>query len=166
MVTDLNMSRQTTDGQFTPLMCAVQGRNCTIVNKLLERHADVHAVSDDGQSALYLAAQAGCVNIVEILVRHHANVNAITVHGYTPLIISAQYGHAPMVEYLLSHGADANVPVPGSTDLERDAILRGHIPIANLLRPHLWSYKLELVTLAVTNQPYMNDLIPIIASYM
>jgi len=67
------------------------------------------AWSDDGQTALILAARNGHLVVVEALLRAGADPNHAMSDGRTALILAAEHGHLPVVEALLRAGADPNV---------------------------------------------------------
>ncbi len=63
---------------------ATEARDVEAVKVLLDRHVDVNAVNDSGQTALHFAAQASD-DIVRLLVASGANPNAKDKQGRTPL---------------------------------------------------------------------------------
>jgi len=98
-----------------------------IVSLLLERGADVNAMSGSG-TPLHLASASkpGTAEVIELLIKHGADVNAtITFDGhhgrdpnlrlqdYTPLMRAAYYFDLEKARILLEHGADALKPKNG-----------------------------------------------------
>jgi len=92
-----------------------------IVSLLLERGADVNAVSGAG-TPLHLAAayKPGTAEVIELLIKHGADVNATITYDrhigrdpnlrmadYTPLMRAAYYFDIEKTRILLEHGADA-----------------------------------------------------------
>ncbi len=63
---------------------ATEAQMVEAVKVLLDRHVDVNAVNDSGQTALHFAAQASD-DIVRLLVANGANPNAKDKQGRTPL---------------------------------------------------------------------------------
>ena len=80
------------------------------VKELLESGVDVdEAQTNDGRTALFIAAQEGHEGVVEQLLKAGADVNkATTDNGTPPLCIAAGKGHEGVVEQLLKADADVN----------------------------------------------------------
>jgi hypothetical protein len=71
---------------------------------------DLEATGADGQTALYLAANAGHAEAVWALAEAGANVNPVAaLTQFTALHVAAQLGHADVVRKLLRAGADSNL---------------------------------------------------------
>jgi uncharacterized protein len=71
---------------------------------LLAQHAEVEAVDDNGDTPLYMAAEAGSLQMAEMLVAHHATVNARNVANGTPLGAAVFFKHADVARFLREHG--------------------------------------------------------------
>jgi ankyrin repeat protein len=89
----------------TALHLVAQGSNPAAVKLLLEKGADVNALSKGGMTALhYAASSAGKpkLGIVELLVQYGANLEARTTCEYKllPIHEAAFRGHADIVEFL------------------------------------------------------------------
>ena len=68
---------------------------------------DVNSKDDQGESAMYMAAEKGHLRIVEFLVvEKHADVNATTNKGKTALWIAANSNKRDVATFLLAHGSD------------------------------------------------------------
>src|SRR2546426_3107008 len=77
---------------------------------LLDAGSNVEVPSQEGQTALMLAARAGSLDVAELLVRHGANVNAReTWRGQTALMWAAAARSAELTRFLIDHKADVNV---------------------------------------------------------
>jgi ankyrin repeat protein len=88
---------------FTPLMQAQ--RLCT-VTALVNAHADVNAVDDDGFTVLHHCADQGTAECVyKLLLQHGAVPAAVDKNGSTPAHIAGMSGHFAD-EALLSKAAD------------------------------------------------------------
>mmetsp|Transcript_33080 Transcript_33080/g.84081 ORF Transcript_33080/g.84081 Transcript_33080/m.84081 type:complete len:137 (-) Transcript_33080:136-546(-) len=61
-----------------------------IVRELLAARADVHAASQDKQTALHVAVAWERAPVVRLLLDAGASKNAQDVHGHTPLSLSAR----------------------------------------------------------------------------
>lgn len=92
---------------LTPLMWAVKLEDRDeMVQVLSELGADVDLASDNGNTALAMAAGAGNLSGVESLLEAGADADHQNERGTTALIYAAYRGHSDVVEQLLAHGAD------------------------------------------------------------
>ncbi|WVZ60101.1 hypothetical protein U9M48_010164 [Paspalum notatum var. saurae] len=100
----------------TPLHAAAVYGKTSIMQILLEHHADVNNVSAKGCTPLpetLLATserlnESMCLKCMKLLVKAGADLNRR--NPQTPLVIATIKGLAQCVEYLLGVGADANIP--------------------------------------------------------
>ena len=123
---------------FTALHLAAFFGHADVVELLLERHADVNAVSKNqtvapGSTPLHSAVARGDGRIAEILLKAGADANARAQGGYTPLHAAAAAGNGELVHVLLRHGANAKLR---SNDGETPAQLadrKGHGAIADAI---------------------------------
>ena len=67
---------------------------------LLSANADVNAVDEDGETALYLAAEAGDSDIVKLLLDAGADVNIRNEDGETALVIARKENQQRVVQVL------------------------------------------------------------------
>ncbi|KAB0794753.1 hypothetical protein PPYR_11592 [Photinus pyralis] len=105
---DVNLPNKNGD---TPLLLALRHYCSNIVRRLLECHADVHAVNNTGNTCLHYAAAIDDYKTVLELIYSHVNINGINDDGETPLIIALKCEHVRIARLLLSKGArvtDAN----------------------------------------------------------
>lgn len=89
---------------FTPLHIAVQSGD-EIAMLLIEKGANIQAVSNTGATMLQLAAGAGSARLVKYFLDHGANVQAKNGEGYTAIFYGAQSGSGEVVKLLLDKGA-------------------------------------------------------------
>lgn len=110
---------------FTPLhLAALFGRSDT-VGVLLERGADLHAVSRNPQAAqpLHSALGGRHWDTARLLLEHGADPNAAQPGGWTPLLLAVREGAAETVAELLTCGADPHARTDdgeGAADLARE----------------------------------------------
>jgi ankyrin repeat protein len=88
------------------------------------------------ETALYIAARLNFYETVEFLLTHDANVEiGESVFGWTPIFIAANEGFKSIVKLLLEFGAKYDqVDDSGWLPMEH-ACLRGHLTLADLLKP-------------------------------
>uniref|UniRef100_A0A1A7WK83 Tetratricopeptide repeat, ankyrin repeat and coiled-coil containing 2 n=2 Tax=Iconisemion striatum TaxID=60296 RepID=A0A1A7WK83_9TELE len=85
-----------------PLLCVHAHLGHTdAVGLLLDHGAKVDAQSQDGLTALGLAAAAGHLKIVILLSQHQAKVGHVDSSGRSVLVLSAQQGHLEVLRFLL-----------------------------------------------------------------
>lgn len=96
--------------EHTNLQIAARENEALLVEKLVEKGADVNAParSSRGATALQYAAMNGNFEIVRILCKARADVNAAAAYydGRTAIEGAAEWGRLDMVWYLLEAGAD------------------------------------------------------------
>lgn len=92
--------------EATPLIRAVADQAFEVVDELLGRKADVHAVDEHGRSALHYAVWTGITVLIEKLLNAGIGIMVRDNHDETPLHYAAQMWHLNAVKFLLSTGAD------------------------------------------------------------
>jgi ankyrin repeat protein len=98
--------------EYTPLLAAVchaPRSLLQLVEMLLNAGASVNACSDDGRTALWLAAKAQHEEAVGLLIARGAHINAVTDFGSTPLAAAVYSGQLFVVKALLAAGARTDV---------------------------------------------------------
>jgi len=81
------------------------GQNHQDVAKyLLDRGAEVNAVTRDGLTALHMAAQNGNIGIITLLLERGAKINPVDSKGWTPLDRGVRWGHPDAGEFLRLNG--------------------------------------------------------------
>lgn len=141
----------------SPLYFAAQRGHTDVVTLLVERGADVNAVTRFG-TALQIAARGNRTSIVELLLRNGADPNLPGgEYRNTPLHEAAAHGAAEAALLLLKNGADVNSrnklrhpPIhlaAGKGKDEMVALLRAHgaapVPVAPLAPGELAAADLE-----------------------
>lgn len=89
-------------------VAAVMQRDLPAIVRLLPRQVDVDERTEDGRTALMLAAGEGQPDLVRALLARRAAVNATNQRGGTPLMYAATAGDAASLTLLLSNGAAVN----------------------------------------------------------
>jgi ankyrin repeat protein len=101
-------------GGGTPLMMASLTGSCEALKTLIRIGADPLNANDNGETALYLAAQEGHNDIVSVLIQDDDGVGgeldvATTSGWWTPLYASAQHNQLSTAQLLMTSGADVNL---------------------------------------------------------
>ncbi|CAL4111295.1 unnamed protein product, partial [Meganyctiphanes norvegica] len=112
---DINAQTNVNDGR-TPLIMATWEGYLTIVEALINAHANVSITQQDGWTALHYAARYNRTDIAVLLLNTSLDVdiNAQTNLGYTPLMdevsalhTAARYNRTAIAVLLLEQGADS-----------------------------------------------------------
>ena len=67
---------------------------------LLKANANVHAVNNNGQTALHWAAWDGRARVADVLLQSKSSTTAVTKSGKTPVQIAEKNGHGELAERL------------------------------------------------------------------
>jgi ankyrin repeat protein len=123
---------------WTPLHLAVFFGHVPVARMLLERGADLAAVSRNpvDVTPLQSALAQGQEECVALLIASGADVGGGASKGWPPIAYAGANGLLESARLLLEHGADLNARTPeGKTALEL-AQEKGHGEVAALLREH------------------------------
>jgi ankyrin repeat protein len=91
---------------LAPILWAAWAGDAEAVQSLIERGADVNAVSPDNVSPLMEACKNGHLEVAAALIKHGAEIDAQSRKGWSPLMWAAEKGHSHLVRLLLDAGAD------------------------------------------------------------
>ncbi|KAJ4309975.1 Ankyrin repeat domain-containing protein 16 [Fusarium piperis] len=99
------------------------GRHEAVLRLLLERGADVGAMTDAGQTVLHIAAASGDVTTIEIILERmpHVDVSVQNEHGRTSLGSAFMGKHETALRVLLT-SAKLETADFGSDEQRRDAL--------------------------------------------
>lgn len=78
------------------------------IDVLFQKHANIHAVDEDGFNALHWAAWSGMRFTAYKLYEQGVDINQPENNGYTPLMLAAMRGNDSVVDLLLKLGANPN----------------------------------------------------------
>ena len=81
-------------------MAAYNGDYDAVASQLLQANANVHAVDNDGWTALHIAAGKGRARVADVLMQANASTTAVDKYGLTPVQRTEQYGHGELAERL------------------------------------------------------------------
>ena len=94
---------------YNALMYACLYGRLEICRFLILKGSDVNAESENGFTALNVAADKNNADIMRLLIANNADVNHQNKFGMTALMISAQKSHPTMIRELLLLGADPDI---------------------------------------------------------
>src|SRR5207245_6597750 len=102
-----NPGAETRIGRYTALHLAAKSGNAAVVRLIVDRGADVRALTTTGATPLHFAAATGGSEAIAVLLDHGADPNAREPQwAQTPLMFAAASGRTAAVRLLLSRGAD------------------------------------------------------------
>ena len=115
-------------------MMYIWRRREDVVEKLLQRGADVSLQEHDGDTALHAAASTGNLNMLRMLLAKGANPNIKNKLGGTPLMWAAVYGFHDAVQLLCEKGADPRLQDVDGVTAAQCADKNKRTEVAQLLR--------------------------------
>ena len=71
-----------------------------VASQLLQANANVHAVNNNGYTALHFAAWNGRARVADVLLQANASTTAVAKDGLTPVQRAEQNGHGELAERL------------------------------------------------------------------
>lgn len=89
----------------TLLHIAVGQNQTDMAAFLLDRGADVNAITQDRLTPLHMASQNGNISIIQLLLDHKAKINPVDSKGWTPLDRANMWRHTEAAAFLRQHGA-------------------------------------------------------------
>jgi ankyrin repeat protein len=89
----------------TLLHVAVGQNHQDVATYLLDKGADVNAVTTDGLTALHMAAQNGNIAIITLLLERGAKIDVVDSKGWTPLDRAVKWEHPDAADFLRQRGA-------------------------------------------------------------
>ncbi|MCG8063725.1 MAG: ankyrin repeat domain-containing protein, partial [Candidatus Thiodiazotropha endolucinida] len=104
-----------------------------LVNELIQNEQHIDRESDNGNTALMLAARSGSVYTVDILLRYGPDLNHYNHAGNSALMLAAEQGNMEVVKRLLEVKADAhhlNLRRENAFDIARS---NGHDKVADYI---------------------------------
>lgn len=135
-VDDINVNLAVGNEGIFPLLIAMVKRDLESVWLLLEKGANVNALTTGGYSPLIAAAELGLAEVVSSLLAKGADVHKASENGSSSLLFAAEKGHAKIVEMLLAKGADIHTRAVNGTTPLGQAAQEGHTEIVSVLLAH------------------------------
>jgi len=102
---DCGSIEEKAEDSMSPLHTAAAKGQHLAVQMLIEKGANVEAVSITSSTPLHYAACLGNVEVAKALIEGGANLNAVNQDGFTPLHWAAFHGHAALAQLLIDSGA-------------------------------------------------------------
>lgn len=107
------------EAEMTPLHWAARAGAMDCARWLLDRGAEIDAVTKAGNTPLHLAAERGAAEAVWLLIGRNADMGAQDKKGRTPLHRATYNGHVDAAEALIVCGADTTIETrTGKTPLQ------------------------------------------------
>ncbi|XP_072269322.1 uncharacterized protein [Pyxicephalus adspersus] len=106
---DLGDSERDPDSGLTPFMIAVRENRLSIVERFLELGVNLQEKTQDGRTALHLAAAYSKEEIVRLLLAKKAEPNLPGGDGCIPLLVAVESGNLGICKELLSTQTDAQL---------------------------------------------------------
>ena len=103
--------------KITPLMKATWDGELEIARYLLDSGADVNALDDQKETALFSAVKRERVEIAQLLIDRGAKVNVRDSREFTPLITAAAAGNFEIVKIIVKAGGNLKDEMFGLTPL-------------------------------------------------
>lgn len=104
---------------------------------MLENHANVHAQTQTGDTALSYACENGHTDVAEILLMYGANLEHESEGGRTPMMKACRAGHLCTVKFLINRGASVNKQTSNNDHTPLSlACAGGHQTVVELLLAH------------------------------
>lgn len=119
-------------GGDTPLVCAAEKNNVTIVELLLEKGADINKTARE-YTALMAAAQKNHDECVSLLIEKKADIASVSGIGRSAIHLAAMEGATACAELLLQAQADINGKDNNGDSPLHLAVQKGHIDLIRLL---------------------------------
>ncbi|KAJ5933712.1 hypothetical protein N7454_006041 [Penicillium verhagenii] len=122
----------TGDGS-TPVGIASFKGNKEVVQLLLDKGAEINAVTRDRTTPLFMACSEGHLPTVQLLLERGACINIAQDHGWSPLFCALFHGHMHIFRILLEKGADVNTITKDEMMPLLMASFKGHTEVVQLL---------------------------------
>ena len=88
---------------------AAAGGRLEEIRSLLDRGANINAVTTYNRTPLHYASINGHHQCIELLLDRGANINAVKADKWTPLHFASINGHHQCIELLIDRGADKSI---------------------------------------------------------
>jgi ankyrin repeat protein len=118
---------------FTPLHAASACGAAEIASLLLERGAEIEALTDAGVTPLMFAITENYPELVKLLLEHNARPDASMPGGWTGVHMSAGEGHGAVLKLLLAAGAPVDAPDDTGLTPLHHAVRNQHTAIVSIL---------------------------------
>jgi ankyrin repeat protein len=126
-------SGDSSDDESTSLHSAIRKGSAGLVQKLLDRGADVNERDERLDSPLGTASKKGKLEIARTLIKYGGDLNSRDAIGWTPLHEAARSGYVDVVRLLLDNGADIDAVQRDYQTSLHLASLNGYLRVVQLL---------------------------------
>lgn len=92
------------------MLAALMDNDCNEVTRILKgREADTESVTDEGFTAMHLAARNGSARLLKCLIAHGAKIDPLDGNGRTPLLVSVYAQNIKIISILMDAGANPHI---------------------------------------------------------
>ncbi|MDR2704920.1 MAG: ankyrin repeat domain-containing protein, partial [Planctomycetaceae bacterium] len=150
------------DASSTPIFDAVHSGNSDLIQKLIDKGADIHVVGDRGNTLLHIAAENGLTKWVKYFLDQGLDIEAENWNHQRPLHLAAIKNHKEVVQFLISHGASVEPPPPAMSSTMSPivyAVLRDRV---DLLEKALEENPAEINNQSIACYPFPSLIPPIL----
>ncbi|KAK4994024.1 hypothetical protein LTR66_005868 [Elasticomyces elasticus] len=118
---------------MTALHQAARNGHLGVVQRLMERGADLEALSGSGQTVLHFAAEGGHIQVMEYLLGCEVAIDSEDFYGLTAVHKAASNGQAGIVQRLIERGANLESLCGNDWTALDFAAENGHLHVVQLL---------------------------------
>ena len=119
---------------WTALHCSAGSGNYELVRYFVDKGADIHQKTKDGDNCLHIAALKGYLYLCQTLIDDHGfDENCAGNMGWTALLNSAQSGNYELVRYFVDKGADIHQKRKDGDNCLHIAARNGHLYLCQTL---------------------------------
>ena len=125
---------ETDNGGWTAVHLSAWSDNYELFTFLIDKGADTHLTTNDGQNCLHTAALGGSLNVCKKLInKHNFDVEVTDNNGWTALHCSAANGSYELFTFLIDKGADIHVKANYGQNCLHTAARCGHLSLCKKL---------------------------------
>ncbi len=103
------INNKSVENKMTPLMLAAGNNAVDITSMMIDKGADISAISESGKTALTVAVIKNDTAIIEILISKGVDVSQEDMAGEKPLILAIKHYNRRATKMLLDAGANVDI---------------------------------------------------------
>ena len=119
---------------WTALYCSAKSGNYELVRYFVDKGADIHQKTKDGDNCLHIAARSGHLYLCQTLIDDHGFDESCAGNmGGTALLDSSQSGSYELVRYFVDKGIDIHQKTNNGENCLHIAACNGHLNLCQTL---------------------------------